>query len=46
MEVMLCCLLARFRFERDPDWPDQEARKNWRIVLRPRDGIVVKMSRV
>lgn len=46
MKVFLCCLLARFRFERDEQWPDQENRKMWRLVLRPKDGISVKMSPV
>lgn len=43
MKVLLCCLLSRFKFERDERWPDQEERKNWRIVLRPRDGIKVRL---
>lgn len=46
MKVLLCCLLSRFCFEQDPSWPDQEARKNWRIVLRPRDGTQVLMSTI
>ena len=46
MKVLLCCLLSKFKFERDVNWPDQEERKNWRIVLRPRDGIHVKVSLV
>ena len=46
MKVLLCCLLSKFRFERDDSWPDQEERKNWRIVLRPRDGIRVKVKTV
>ena len=44
MKVLLCCLLSKFRFERDERWPDQEGRKSWRIVLRPRDGIRVKVK--
>ena len=46
MKVLLCCLASKFRFERDESWPDQEERKNWRIVLRPRDGIQVKIRLV
>jgi cytochrome P450 len=46
MKVLLCCLLSKYRFERDENWPNQEERKNWRIVLRPRDGIRVKVHRV
>lgn len=46
MKVLLCCLLSKSRFERDETWPDQEERKNWRIVLRPRDGIRVKIRLV
>jgi cytochrome P450 len=44
MKVLLCCLLSHFKFERDESWPDQEEAKNWRIVLRPRDGIHVKVQ--
>lgn len=46
MKVLLCCLLSKFRFERDETWPDQEQRKNWRIVLRPRDGVRVEVRLV
>lgn len=46
MKVFLVCLLSRFRFDRDEAWPDQEKRKMWRLVLRPKDGISVKMSLV
>lgn len=46
MKVFPVCLLSRFRFERDEAWPDQEKRKMWRLVLRPKDGISVKMSLV
>lgn len=46
MKVLLCCLLSKFRFERDETWPDQEERKNWRIVLRPRDGVRVEVRLV
>lgn len=44
MKVLLCCLLSCFKFERDEGWPDQEQRKNWRIVLRPKDGIRMNVS--
>ncbi|KAK4628996.1 Cytochrome P450 monooxygenase FUM15 [Fulvia fulva] len=46
MKVFLCCLLARFRFIRDCTWPDQEQRKVWRIVMRPKDGIRVLVAAV
>ena len=39
MKVALCCLLASFEFETDPDFEDQEQWKMWRLVLHPRDGI-------
>ncbi|KAK5994841.1 Cytochrome P450 monooxygenase ALT8-like protein [Cladobotryum mycophilum] len=44
MKVLLCCLLARFSFERDAEWPDQALKKEWRVVHRPRDGIKLLMK--
>ena len=46
MRVFVCCLVARFVFERDKGWADQEERKMWRIVLRPRDGVRVRVKKV
>ena len=46
MKVLLCCLLSRFRFELNPDFEDQEHHKYWLLVLKPRDGINVKMTSV
>ena len=44
MKVLMACLLSRFRFERDESTIDQEEFKMWRLVLRPRDGITLKVS--
>ncbi|KAL9112141.1 MAG: hypothetical protein Q9227_003518 [Pyrenula ochraceoflavens] len=46
MKVLLCCLLSRFWIERDPEFEDQELHKYWLLVLRPRDGINLKMTLV
>ena len=46
MKVFLCCLLCMYRFEPDDAWEDQENWKMWRLVLRPRDGMHLKLSRV
>lgn len=46
MKVLLCCLLSVFRFEPNPDFEDQELHKRWLLVLRPRDGMNLKLSLV
>ena len=46
MKIFLCCLLARFEFGRDERAADQEGRKMWRLVLRPKDGISLKLRLV
>lgn len=46
MKVFLCCLLSAYKFESDTDFDDQEDWKMWRLVLRPRDGMNLKVSRV
>ncbi|RDW75781.1 cytochrome P450 78A3 [Coleophoma crateriformis] len=46
MKVLLCCLLSMYRFERDLNVEDPETLKMWRLVLRPRDGVSVKVSQL
>ncbi|KAK0624658.1 cytochrome P450, partial [Bombardia bombarda] len=43
MKILLCCLLSVYDFERDFDTPDPEEWKMWRLVLRPKDGVTVKV---
>lgn len=44
MKVMLCALLSVFEFKRDEESSDPEIWKMWRLVLRPRDGVHVRVS--
>jgi cytochrome P450 len=44
MKVLLCCLLSWFEFARDEDVEDPEQLKMWRLVLRPRDGVSLKVK--
>lgn len=44
MKTILCSLLSKFDFELDPSVQDPEELKMWRLVLRPRDGISLKVS--
>jgi cytochrome P450 len=46
MKVLLCCLLSMYKFERDTSVDDPENWKMWRLVLRPRDGVQVKVTTV
>lgn len=46
MKVLLCCLLSVFRFEPDDAFEDQERHKRWLLVMRPRDGMNLKMTLV
>lgn len=46
MKVLLCCLLSAFRFEQITEFEDQELHKHWLLVLRPRDGINLKVTLV
>lgn len=46
MKILLCCLLSKFVFHRDESVQDPEELKMWRLVLRPRDGILLKVSRL
>ena len=44
MKILLCCLLSLYTFERDLSVEDPESLKMWRLVLRPRDGVSLKVS--
>jgi hypothetical protein len=43
---MTSCLLILFVFERDESVEDPENFKTWRLVLRPRDGVSLKVSKL
>ncbi|AEO65965.1 05473d8c-fd2d-4346-9f39-8d2bdb32ff12 [Thermothielavioides terrestris] len=43
MKILLITLLSKFEFRRDWTVPDPEEWKMWRLVLRPKDGIKVKV---
>ncbi|EXJ59488.1 uncharacterized protein A1O5_12113 [Cladophialophora psammophila CBS 110553] len=44
MKTILCALLSKFTFEQDLSVQDPEELKMWRLVLRPRDGVSLKVS--
>jgi cytochrome P450 len=46
MKILLCVLLSQFSFVRDESVQDPEELKMWRLVLRPRDGVLLKVSRL
>lgn len=46
MKILLCCLLSLFDFERDFNVQDPETLKMWRLVLRPRDGVSLKVTSI
>ncbi|KAI5863000.1 cytochrome P450 78A3 [Durotheca rogersii] len=46
MKVLLCCLLSMYEFKRDPNTPNPEDWKMWRLVLRPKDGVTVKATAI
>lgn len=46
MKILLCVLLSKFAFARDESVQDPEELKMWRLVLRPRDGILLKVSKL
>ncbi|CZR52544.1 related to isotrichodermin C-15 hydroxylase (cytochrome P-450 monooxygenase CYP65A1) [Phialocephala subalpina] len=46
MKILVCCLLSMFRFEMDKGVEDPESLKMWRLVLRPRDGVSLKVSQL
>lgn len=44
MKVLLCSLLSLFEFSPDYNVADPEELKMWRLVLRPRDGLSVRVK--
>lgn len=46
MKIILCVLLSQYRFARDESVQDPEELKMWRLVLRPRDGVQLKVSKL
>lgn len=44
MKVLLCCLLSMYDFGMDSNVIDPETLKMWRLVLRPRDGMSLKVK--
>lgn len=44
MKMLIISLLSLFLFERDETVDDPEKWKMWRLVLRPRDGVTLKVS--
>lgn len=46
MKIILCCLLSKYEFRRDHAVPNPEDWKMWRVVLRPKDGVTVKVTRL
>lgn len=46
MKVLLCCLLSKFDFQPDESVDDPEMWKMWRLVLRPKDGVSLRVRPV
>ncbi|KAI0011958.1 cytochrome P450 78A3 [Xylariaceae sp. FL0662B] len=46
MKVLLCALLSMYEFGRDFATPDPELWKMWRLVLRPKEGVTVKVTAI
>lgn len=44
LKILLCCLLSAFSFEQDMDWEDPLNQIRWKVVLRPQDGIHLKLE--
>jgi len=44
MKIILCCLLSLYEFDMDRSVEDPESLKMWRLVLRPRDGVSLKVK--
>ncbi|PVH75901.1 cytochrome P450 [Cadophora sp. DSE1049] len=44
MKIILCCLLSLYEFDMDRSVVDPESLKMWRLVLRPRDGVSLKVK--
>ncbi|KAL8792912.1 MAG: hypothetical protein Q9195_004489 [Heterodermia aff. obscurata] len=43
MKTLLCSLLSMYTFEPDRDFDDPEDWKMWRLVLKPKDGVHLKV---
>ena len=46
MKVLLCVMLSAFEFSRDETRPDPEEGKLWRLVIRPKNGMNIKVTRI
>ncbi|OLN86789.1 Cytochrome P450 4d2 [Colletotrichum chlorophyti] len=46
MKIILCCLLSMFEVKRDFETLDPEDWKMWRLVLRPKDGVTLKVTAI
>lgn len=46
MKILLCTLLSMFEFQRDEATPNPEEWKMWRLVLRPKEGVTVKVTAI
>ena len=46
MKSLVICLLSMYRFQRDESVVDPEDWKMWRLVLRPRDGVQCKVTKL
>ncbi|TDZ13448.1 Cytochrome P450 monooxygenase FUM15 [Colletotrichum spinosum] len=46
MKILLCCVLSMYEVRRDSDTLDPEDWKMWRLVLRPRDGVTLKVTAI
>lgn len=44
MKTLLCSLLSMYTFEPDKNFDDPEDWKMWRLVLRPKDGVHLKVG--
>ncbi|KAI8624121.1 cytochrome P450 [Xylariaceae sp. FL1651] len=46
MKILLCCLLSMYEFKRDHGVENPEDWKMWRLVLRPKEGVTVKVTAI
>ena len=46
MKILLCCLLSMYEFKRDESTPNPEDWKMWRLVLRPKEGVTLKVTAI
>jgi cytochrome P450 len=46
MKVLLCVMLSAFEFSRDETRRDPEEGKLWRLVIRPKDGMNIRVTRI